>query len=38
MRLCRVLGSITATIKHPAFAGLKLMVVEPIDQSGKATG
>ncbi len=38
MRLCRVLGNVTSTLKHPAFQGLKLMVVEPMDESGKAAG
>ncbi|MBI5542883.1 MAG: EutN/CcmL family microcompartment protein [Deltaproteobacteria bacterium] len=38
MRMCRVLGSITSTVKLPCFLGLKLMVVEPVDETGKATG
>lgn len=37
MRLCRVLGTVTSTAKHPAYRGLKLMVVEPLDESGAAT-
>jgi ethanolamine utilization protein EutN len=35
MRLCRVLGSVTSTIKLPCYQGLKLMVVEPMDETGK---
>jgi ethanolamine utilization protein EutN len=38
MKLCRVLGSITATVKLPCYQGLKLMVVEPMDESGKPSG
>ncbi len=38
MRLCRVLGSITSTIKHPCYAGLKLMVVQPMDERGDPSG
>jgi len=37
MRLCRVLGTITSTIKHPAFNGLKLMVVQPVDEADQPT-
>lgn len=29
--LCKVLGSVTATLKHPGFHGRKLMVVQPVD-------
>jgi microcompartment protein CcmK/EutM len=38
MRLCRVLGSVTSTVKHPAYRGLKLMVVEPRNEMGKPSG
>jgi len=38
MRLCRVLGNVTSTIKHEAFVGLALMVVQPIDDTGKPSG
>ena len=38
MRLCRVLGSVTSTVKHEAFVGQKLMVVEPLDGEGNAIG
>ena len=38
MRLCRVLGNITATVKHPAFAGRTLLVVQPLDEKGADAG
>lgn len=38
MNLCKVLGSVTATIKHPAFAGRKLMVVQPLDENQEPLG
>ncbi|HEY3450876.1 MAG TPA: EutN/CcmL family microcompartment protein [Myxococcales bacterium] len=38
MRLCRVLGSVTSTVKLECFRGLKLLVVEPMDETGKPSG
>ena len=38
MRTCRVVGPIWASVKHPAFAGRPLFVVQPIDDQGKDTG
>ncbi|HVK73333.1 MAG TPA: EutN/CcmL family microcompartment protein [Kofleriaceae bacterium] len=38
MRLCRVLGSVTATAKHPAFHGRTLLVVQPLDERGADAG
>jgi ethanolamine utilization protein EutN len=38
MRLCRVLGNVTATAKHPAFAGRTLLIVQPLDENGADTG
>jgi len=38
MNLCKVLGTVTATAKHPAFAGRKLMVVQPLDDAMKPAG
>lgn len=38
MRLCRVLGNVTATVKHPAFAGRTLLVVQPLDERGADAG
>jgi microcompartment protein CcmK/EutM len=36
MKLCRVIGNVTASVKHPAFAGQKLMIVQPVDPRGGA--
>ena len=38
MRLCRVLGNVTASAKHPAYAGRTLLVVQAIDASGAEQG
>ena len=38
MRLCRVIGNVVATEKHPVYRGQKLMVVQPIDTRGVDTG
>ena len=38
MKLCRVVGNVTATVKHPAFAGRTLLVVQPIDEHGADAG
>lgn len=34
MRLCRVLGTVTSTVKHDCYKGLKLLVVQQIDDAG----
>ena len=38
MILCKVLGPVVATEKHPAFARLKLLVVQPVDEAGAEIG
>lgn len=38
MKVCRVLGTVVATAKHPAFAGRKLLVVQPLDDRGEEAG
>jgi ethanolamine utilization protein EutN len=38
MRICRVLGNIVASVKHPAFAGQRLMIVQQIDERGNDVG
>jgi microcompartment protein CcmK/EutM len=38
MILCKVLGSVTATVKHPAFLGRKLLVVQPVDPGLQPNG
>lgn len=35
MKLARVVGSVTATRKHPCFKGHKMLIVQPVDPSGK---
>ncbi|MBA3392415.1 MAG: EutN/CcmL family microcompartment protein [Deltaproteobacteria bacterium] len=38
MRHCRVVGPLWAAVKHPAFAGRALFVVQPLDERGADTG
>jgi len=38
MNLCQVLGTVTATEKHPAFAGRRMMVVQPLDEAKQPLG
>ncbi len=38
MNLCRVLGTVVASEKHAAFDGRKLLVVQPLDETGQETG
>jgi ethanolamine utilization protein EutN len=38
MRCCRVVGPLWAAVKHPAYAGRPLFVVQPLDEQGKDTG
>jgi ethanolamine utilization protein EutN len=38
MRYCRVVGPMWAAVKHPAFAGRSLFVVQPLDDAGNASG
>ena len=38
MRQCRVVGPLWAAVKHPAFAGKTLLVVQPLDAEGKDVG
>jgi ethanolamine utilization protein EutN len=33
-----VLGNITASVKHPAYAGRTLLVVQPLDERGADVG
>jgi microcompartment protein CcmK/EutM len=33
--LCRVEGTVVATVKHPAFHARTLLVVQPIDERGE---
>lgn len=38
MRCCRVVGPMWAAVKHPAYAGRPLFVVQPLDEHGKDAG
>ena len=38
MRCCRVVGPMWAAVKHPAYAGRTLFVVQPLDADGKDIG
>ncbi len=38
MLLARVLGTVVATRKYPGLEGVKLLVVEPLDDRGQVTG
>ena len=32
MKLARVIGSVESVIKHPAYANMKVLVVQPLDE------
>lgn len=34
MKICRVLGPVVSTIKHPAYEGEKLLSVQPVEVDG----
>lgn len=38
MRYCRVLGNVVSTVKHPAYAGRTLLLVQPLDEHGQDAG
>jgi ethanolamine utilization protein EutN len=38
VRLCRVIGSVVATVKHASYAGETLLIVQPIDEQGTDCG
>lgn len=38
MTLARVEGTVVATAHHPSFDGRKLLVVQPLDEAGRAVG
>lgn len=38
MRLGKVIGNVVSTIKHEKLAGIKLLVVKPIDSEGNEKG
>ncbi len=38
MQLARVIGTVVATVKSPGLAGVKLMVVQPLDRRQRPVG
>jgi ethanolamine utilization protein EutN len=38
MKCCRVVGPLWAAVKHPAYAGRALFVVQPLDEKGNDAG
>ena len=38
MILADVVGTVTATVKHPVYRGRTLLVLQPIDEKGKDLG
>jgi microcompartment protein CcmK/EutM len=38
MFLARIVGTVTSTVKHDAYDGTKLMLVQPISPEGDNTG
>lgn len=38
MLICKVIKTVTSTIKDSGYLGRKLLVVQPVDESGKAVG
>ena len=38
MRIARVIGNVYATLKHEKLKGIKLMIIQPVDPDGEATG
>lgn len=38
MNLCKVLGTVVATEKHPAFHARKILVVQPLDEHQQPLG
>lgn len=38
MILGRVSGTVVSTVKHPAYLGQKLLLVQPLDEAGQVHG
>lgn len=38
MRLARVIGTVVATVKHPAYEGQKIMLCQPLAPDGQPMG
>ncbi len=38
MKLARIIGSVMCTAKDPALEGVKLLLLQPVDEGGQAYG
>ena len=38
MRLARIRGYVTSTVKHPSFERCRLMIAQPVDQNDQPDG
>jgi len=38
MRLARIRGYVTSTVKHPSFNGCRLLIAQPVDDKDKPEG
>ena len=38
MKICRVIGPVVSTVKHPTYHGTKLLAVQPLDENGEDVG
>lgn len=38
MKLCRVMGPVVSTVKHPTYVGRTLLVVQPVDDQHQPQG
>jgi ethanolamine utilization protein EutN len=38
MKLARIRGYVTSTVKHPSFEGCRLLLAVPVDSEGKPDG
>jgi microcompartment protein CcmK/EutM len=38
MKICRVLGPVVSTAKHPAYVGQALLIVQPLDHLQQPAG
>ena len=38
MKLCRVVGTMVSTVKHAAYDGHKVLLCQPVDESGAEAG
>jgi ethanolamine utilization protein EutN len=38
MKLCRVVGTLVSTVKHPAYLGHKILMCQPLAETGEERG